>query len=199
MYPGEPPSTEHGVMKAGWELALEWRRGIEMERWSAVVICTMYACNAELKWVKIWSFCWDIARTWVFLTLHTTPSKTWKSSGKVLFNRKCKQYAQNTQQQPGHTSYQNRLERHMALTSLSLNLTSHLFPSTCTKENLFHTQRPTVGCCAVDSSFREARQAWDKILTYPSQTCTWTWNNIFQLHRVWKIHRMPQENRQEMF
>lgn len=29
MYSGEPPSSEHDVMKAGWELALAW---IEMER-----------------------------------------------------------------------------------------------------------------------------------------------------------------------
>lgn len=28
-YPGEPPSSELDVMKAGWELALAW---IEMER-----------------------------------------------------------------------------------------------------------------------------------------------------------------------
>lgn len=129
-----------------------------------------YVCmQCWTKMGKNMEFCWFIARTWVFLALHTTPSKTRKSSGKVLFNRKCKQYAQNTQQQPGHTSYQNHLERHLALTSLSLNLTSHLFSSTCTIENLFYAQRPTVGCCPVDSSFRKARQAWDKILTYPKR------------------------------
>lgn len=118
-----------------------------------------YACNVQLKCVMLWGL-WKDVETYskemsVFdNTYYTKQFETVQGRYGCIGNVN----SEATHSKVWIHGYQNYLEMHLAPTSLSLNLNSHLFSSTCPKASLLHSQQ-TTGCCTLDGSFRAARQA----------------------------------------